>query len=175
MDAHSATFTMAVVNDAGKVKRCLSRAMSEANLIEAVSGVVGPKQLTVEESGVAQWVKEVLEGYVERLIICDPRQNRWIAKAEFNDDRRSAEKLGHLLRMGQLKEVVHPDGDYADLRRRFYHYVDLTEQLVRYKNKLKGTYRQVAVPATGESVYRAQGRAAWLGRLDGHAALQRQA
>jgi len=175
LDAHSASFTMAVVDEAGKVTRCVNREMSAENLIEVVSAVRGPKELVVEESAVAQWVKETIEPYVERLIVCDPRHNRWISQADFNDDRTSAIKLAKLGRMGELKEVVHPDEDQAPLRREFYHYADLNKQIVRYKNKLKGTYRQVAVRAVGDGLYAEKSREEWLGRLAEWPALRRQA
>jgi transposase len=175
LDAHSASFTLAVVNEAGKVTRCLSRPTSAENLIAAVGQVPGPKELVVEESAVAQWVKDTLEPYVDKLVVCDPRRNRWIAKDDFNDDRTSAIKLAQLQRGGYLKEVAHLEGEPAQLRRAFCHYADLNEQLVRFKNKLKATYRQALVPALGEGIYTERRRTEWLARLEEAPALHRQA
>jgi len=175
LDAHSASFTLAVVNEAGKVTRCLSRPMSAEKLIEVVGEVRGPKELAVEESAVAQWVKETLEPYVDKLVVCDPRRNRWIAKEDFNDDRTSAIKLAQLLRGGYLKEVAHLQERPAQLRRAFYHYADLNEQVVRFKNKLKGTYRQALVRVDGEAIYSERRREEWLARLHDAPALRRQA
>jgi len=175
LDAHSASFTVAVVNDLGKVTRCLSRPTSAENLIHVVGEVPGPKELVVEESAVAQWVKDTLEPYVDKLVVCDPRRNRWIAKDDFNDDRTSAIKLAQLLRGGYLKEVAHPDDWQAQLRRVFCHYADLNEQLVRFKNKLKATYRQALVPANGAGIYSESRHAEWLARLKDAPALHRQA
>ena len=53
LDAHSATFTMAVVNEKGKLCWNLSRPTSEKYLIELVNKVEGPRQLVVEESHMA--------------------------------------------------------------------------------------------------------------------------
>ena len=175
LDAHSASFTMAVVNEAGKVTRCLSRPTSAENLIEVVGEVPGPKELVVEESAVAQWVKDTLEPYVDRLVVCDPRRNRWIAKDDFNDDRTSAIKLGQLLRGGYIKEVRHPDGRQAHLRRVFCHYADLNEQVVRFKNKLKATYRQAGIAVKGGGIYAQSRHGEWLNRLVDAPALRRQA
>jgi hypothetical protein len=102
LDVHSATFTMAVVNGKGKLCWNISRATSEKNLIEAVSKVEGPRQVVVEESHMAQWVKMTIEAYVDTLVVCDPRRNRWIAEADFSDDRTSAIKLAQLLRGGYI-------------------------------------------------------------------------
>ena len=175
LDAHSASFTMAVVNEAGKVTRCLSRPTSAENLIEVVGAVTGPKELVVEESAVAQWVKETLDPYVDKLVVCDPRHNRWIAKDDFADDRSSAIKLAQLLRGGYIKEIAHLSDQGAQLRRAFAHYADLNEQLVRFKNKLKGVYRQVGIAVSGDGIYEEAAHGKWLERLNEKPALQRQA
>jgi len=153
LDAHSASFTVAILNHKGKLKLCLRRRTSEENLIEVVSKVDGPKELVVEESHLAQWIKMALEPYVDKLIICDPRHNRWIAKEDFANDRTSAIKLAQLQRGGFIKEIYHPDDAGAQLRALFLHYYDLTHQLTRFKCKLKATFRQVGIRVVGQSIY----------------------
>jgi transposase len=175
LDVHSASFTLAVVNEAGKVTKCLNRPTSAENLIALVGAIPGPKELVVEESTITQWVKDALEPYVDRLIICDPRHNRWIAKDDFADDRTSAIKLAQLLRGGYLKEIAHPDAEGAQLRRSFLHYNDLNEQVVRFKNKLKATYRQAGVAVGGGRIYETDAHGKWLARLEDWPALKRQA
>ena len=177
LDAHSASFTVAVLNGAGKLSKCSPYATSQAALIDAVSSVRGPRMVVVEESPIAQWVKMSLEPYVDRLVICDPRQNRWIAKAEFSDDRTSAIKLAQLARGGYVKEIYHPDDAGAELRGLFVHYDDLNRQLCRFKNKLKATFRCVGVKATGGGIYECEepGRGEWLRRLSAHPHLRHQA
>jgi len=175
LDAHSASFMMAVLNKNGKVTQCVSRPTSAENLIELVSAVPGPKELIVEESELAQWVKETLTPYVDRLVVCDPRRNRWIAKEDFNDDRRSAIKLAELWRGGYIKEVHHLEDQQAVLRRDFLHYGDLNEQVCRFKNKLKAVYRQAGIAVSGEGVYEQEKRVEWMKRLKELPCLGRQA
>ena len=175
LDVHSATFTMAIVNKQGKLMRCLSRETSEENLIEEVGKVTGEKHLVVEESHLAQWVHATLKRYVDQLTVCDPKHNRWIAEDDFADDRTSAIKLAHLAQMGQLKAVFHPDGGMAELRSLFLHHYDLARQLTRFKNKVKATFRQVAVSTPGQTVYRPAGRSEWLEKLAAHPHLRGQA
>ncbi len=55
LDAHSASFTVAILNRHGKLSLCLRRPTSEEKLIEIVSTVKGPKRPVVEESHLAQW------------------------------------------------------------------------------------------------------------------------
>lgn len=177
LDAHSASFTVAVLNGAGKLSKCSPYATSQAALIEVVSSVRGPKMVVVEESPIAQWVKMSLEPYVDKLVICDPRRNRWIAKADFSNDRTSAIKLAHLARGGYIKEIYHPDDAGAELRGLFLHYYDLNQQLCRFKNKLKATFRCVGIKAAGRGIYECDQseRREWLRRLSAHPHLRHQA
>lgn len=165
LDAHSASFTLAVLNKHGKICSCLSRETSAENLIDVVSQVKGPKHLVVEESHLAQWVKSTLEPYVDKLIICDPKENRWIARADFTDDRQSAIKLAQLLIGGYIKEIYHPDDGGAKLRSLFIHYHSLNRQISRFKNKLKAFYRQVGIKASGTSIYNENNRDIWKEKL----------
>jgi transposase len=165
LDAHSATFTLEVMTATGKVARQVTRDTTKQNLIEVIQAVSGPKILIVEESHMAQWVKRTAEPYVDRLLICDPQRNDWIAKDQFNDDSSSAHKLCVLHQGGFLKEIAHPGDDGAELRRLFLHYYDLTQQLTCFKNKLKATFRQEAIPTSGAGIYDRETHLAWLARL----------
>ena len=177
LDAHSASFTVAILNHAGKLSQCLTRATSQKALIDVVTAVHGQRMVVVEESPIAQWVKMSLEPYVDKLLICDPRQNRWIAKDDFCDDQTSAIKLAQLAWGGYVKEIYHPDDAGAELRGLFLHYFDLNRQLCRFKNKLKATFRQVGVKPTGKRIYACDEheRQEWLGTLSHHPHLRHQA
>jgi transposase len=175
---HAASFTLEVMTPQGQVAQRIRRETSGRNLIEVIENVIGPKTLVVEESHLAQWVKRTVERYVDRVIVCDPQRNAWIAKDEFNDDESSAHKLARLHQGGFLKEIVHPDDEGAQLRGLFLHYYDLTQQLTRFKNKLKGTFRQEAIATRGRGIYEAEAHEQWLKKLRGqkhleHAARQR--
>lgn len=162
LDAHSATFSLAVLTPAGKLCSCLSNATSAQNLIDAVLKVKGPKALVVEESHMAAWVKRVLAPYVDKLVVCDPQRNAWIAKDEFNDDKSSAIKLAKLQLDGYIKEIIHPQEEGAKLRSFFLHYYDLNQQLTRFKNKLKAVFRSEAIATGGKKIYAGDGREKWL-------------
>ena len=175
LDAHSASFTLAVLTPLGKLSSCRSNTTSAQNLIDAVSTVRGPKVLVVEESHMAAWVKRTLAPYVDKLVICDPQRNAWIAKDEFNDDKSSALKLAKLQLDGYIKEIVHPEEEGAKLRSLFLHYYDLNQQLTRFKNKLKAVFRSEAIATGGKKIYAEEGRKHWLGLLQGQTHLQHTA
>jgi len=137
--------------------------------------VRGQKTLVLEESHMAQWVKGVLEPYVDKLVICDPVRNSWIAKDDFNNDKTSAIKLARLQLDGYIKPIHHPDIEGAQLRRLFVHYYDLNQQLTRFKNKLKAVFRSQAISTTGKSIYNEDAHDAWLKQLRGQSHLQHTA
>jgi len=175
LDAHSASFTLAVLTPLGKLSSCRSNTTSAQHLIEAVSAVSGPKVLVVEESHMAAWVKRTLEPYVDKLVVCDPQRNSWIAKDEFNDDKSSAIKLAKLQLDGYIKEIVHPEEEGAKLRSMFLHYYDLNQQLTRFKNKLKAVFRSEAIATGGKRIYAEDGREKWLNLLKEQTHLQHTA
>jgi len=165
LDAHSATFSMLILNGQGKVCQEVKRDTSAENLIEVVRAAPGPKVLVVEESHMAQWVKRTVERYVDKVVICDPKRNKWIAADEFNDDTRSARKLAELYRGNYIKEIRHPDDEGAKLRGLFLHYYDLNHQGTRFKNKLKAVFRQEAIKTAGKGIYKDEDHELWLGKL----------
>jgi transposase len=175
LDAHSASFTLAVLTPLGKLSSCLSNTTSAQNLIDAVTAVSGPKVLVVEESHLAQWVKRTLQPYVDKLVICDPQRNAWIAKDEFADDKSSALKLAKLQLDGYIKEIRHPEEAGAKLRSLFLHYYDLNQQLTRFKNKLKAVFRSEAIATGGKGIYKEDAHGAWLKKLKGQGHLQHTA
>jgi len=175
LDAHSASFTLAVLTPLGKLSSCRSNTTSAKNLIDAVSAVNGPKVLVVEESHMAAWVKRTLSPYVDKLVVCDPQRNAWIAKDEFNNDKSSAIKLAKLQLDGYIKEIIHPEEEGAKLRSLFLHYYDLNQQLTRFKNKLKAVFRSEAIATGGKKIYEEDGREKWLELLKEQSHLQHTA
>lgn len=165
LDAHAASFTLEIMMPNGQIAKSISRKTSAANLIDVVQSVPGPKTLVVEESHLAQWIKRTLEPYVDKLVICDPQRNAWIARDQFNDDQSSAHKLALLHRGGFLKEIRHPDEKGACLRGLFQHYYSLNQQITRFKNKLKAAFRQEAIPTAGGRIYAEEQHEKWLKQL----------
>ena len=50
LDVHSATFTIAILDESGKLQKCRKDGTSEENLISAVHGLTGAKLVILEES-----------------------------------------------------------------------------------------------------------------------------
>jgi|GEM_PF-3521710 len=86
-DVHKTSVFMVALNDRGKVTHCREYPTTEKNVIKLVTMVPGPRQVMFEEGGMAGWMKMVVEPYADKVVVCDPTQNRLISKADFNDDK----------------------------------------------------------------------------------------
>jgi transposase len=109
-------------------------------LIEFVDGCQGRTILTFEETTGAHWLYGKLLGHVDRLIVCDPTQNRLLCAGPKND-RIDAAKLCLLLRQGNLKEVYHSTSELYNLRLLVSAADDINRNCVAAKNRLKAQYR----------------------------------
>lgn len=138
---------------------------SERGIIEFVKSVRAPRQLIIEEGTLAGWIKDVMESRGERVVITDPKQNRWIGRAEDKSDRIDAEKLAHLHRGGYTKEITHLVGDRRRFRELVMYYHDTTKSITRVKNKLKAKFRQNGIQCSGEAVYNEGNFLEWIGKL----------
>jgi transposase len=100
------------------------------NLINQVTAIPGKvKKLTLEQSNMTFWASELLQEYVDELIVCDPRQNKLISHGENKNDGLDTLALCRLLRLGQLREVWRPK--QMGLRRVFFHQVKEYHRLVK--------------------------------------------
>jgi len=94
----------------------------------------GRKIMTFEESGTAHWLYLELIDCVDRILICDPFQNRLLCHGP-KTDKIDAEKLCILLRGGLLKEVYHSDSTLYELRSLVSAYEDVVRAGVRTLNQ----------------------------------------
>ncbi|MDJ0764308.1 MAG: transposase [Myxococcota bacterium] len=76
-------------------------------------------------------------------------------KGAKNDDIDAAE-ISDLLRVDRLKSVFHVDDVLMHLRVLISGYADITQELVRAKNRYKALYRQVAIPTNHKRFYESE-------------------
>lgn len=67
------------------------------------------KALTLEDGPLAFWTARVLDGIVNRTVVCDPRENYLISKEARKNDEADAKALPRVLRLGEVKEVFQPE------------------------------------------------------------------
>ena len=139
LDAHSSTSTFAVMDQEGQCVLRKTVDTSEKNLWNVIDSIQGERILTFEESTISQWLFISLREKVDRLLVCNPT---YVAKKSgAKTDFRDALHLANELRCGHLKEVYHDDSVWVQLRTSVSGYLDVVEEIVRFKNRLKAVFR----------------------------------
>lgn len=165
MDVHARNCVLGQMDENGNFKGTRSFSTSEVNIMNVLKAVKEKrKYLVLEESSLAYWVAQVAKPYVTEVICCDPKQNALIYKGPHKEDPIDTEKLCYLLRLGALKRVYQPETDErAIFKNTVQNYLDLRDQQVALKQKIKALYRHWGVTnVDGETIYGAKGRERYL-------------
>lgn len=151
LDAHSATCTFVVINEAGDITHRAIVKTSEGTLLGFLKALPGEKILTVEESHVSQWVYVLLNDKVDKLTVCNPV---YLGKKKGpKTDYRDALELAQALRGNFLKAVYHDESHWIQLRVLVSGYLDLVSEIVRTKNRLKAVFRSEIIDTDDSKFY----------------------
>ncbi|NOT79065.1 MAG: transposase [Bacteriovoracaceae bacterium] len=152
LDAHSSTSTFAVLNEIGECVLRKTVDTSEKNLWHVLESINGERILTLEESTISQWLYLILREKVDRLLVCNPT---FVArKPGGKTDFRDAIHLANELRCGHLREVFHDDSHWAQLRTSVSGYLDIVQEIVRFKNRLKSVFRANGLKTDENNFYK---------------------
>ncbi|OGP60303.1 MAG: hypothetical protein A2V67_06970 [Deltaproteobacteria bacterium RBG_13_61_14] len=162
IDAHSEHCSLKAVGRQGESLLAVEVATQERRLRAAVKGLPRPVWAMVESSSLAPLLKEWLESVVDRLIVCETRENRWIARSEDKSDPADADRLARLLRMGEFRPVHVPGRAGLERRELVRLYQKSVRDVTRLKNRLKAKYREHGVAVKGDKVYTVRHRASYL-------------
>lgn len=168
LDVHSKTCTMSWMNEGGNLQGSSTFETSEEQLISHVKNIdAKTKLLTLEESTLAYWTARTLTGQVDRILVCDPRENFLISRSVRKGDQPDAQALARLLRMDELKGVYQPHNDRRALyKQACSHYMDLRDQQRRCKQKIKSRLRRWGLfHIPGSRLYSKKGREVYLEKL----------
>jgi transposase len=168
MDVHAGTTVLGAMNSLGEFLGSQRFTTSEKDIAKALERFPAVKKcLALEESTLAHWAAQVARPYVSEVLICDPRHNALIYGGGLKRDPVDTEKLCRLLRLGELKQVYHAEEDHrAIFKAAVQHYVDLRDQQVELKLKIKAMFRHWGVVhMPGEAVYDTEGRKEYLKQI----------
>jgi len=164
-DSHISTLDVKVVSEKGKDKKAQRVATSASNFLQFVKSVPRPRQVIIEEGPLAAWLLELCVHNGEKLVITDPKRNRWIGSSGKKEDALDAEKLAQLARGGYIKEIHHPLGARRRFRELMQAYHDSVKGVTRLKNKIKAKFLQNGIACPGETVYLPEHRPQWRQKL----------
>ena len=117
-----------------EVPRVFERPTDLKELKTYLGSLKGRMIITFEESGFAHWLYLELIDCADRILICDPFQNRLLFHGP-KTDKIDARKLCELLRAGLLKEVYHSDSALYELRLLVSAYEDVVRSGIRVLNQ----------------------------------------
>ena len=104
IDVHQATSVFAVINQQGKLQGEAIIDTQPEPIIDFLKGQRGTLWVTFEEGTYANWLYNVLQSQVAKVVVCDPRKNKLDAN---KTDKIDARRLAELLRLNALKPVYH--------------------------------------------------------------------
>lgn len=102
--------------------------------------------MVIEATGNAAAVAGLLEPFVDRVVIANPKQVRVIAHAKIKTDAIDAAVLAELYATGFLPEVWIPDAGTLAMRRQVARRTQLVRQRVRLKNMIQSNLHAHLVP-----------------------------
>lgn len=165
MDLHAKSCTLGQMDENGTFRGNIDFSTSENHIIHALQTIKAQKKyLTIEAGTLTYWAAQVAAPFVNKVIICDPRENALIYKSPYKKDKVDTLKLCRLLRLGELHHVYQPENDNrAIFKAAAQHYIDLRNQLIRLKQKIKAMYRHWGIiDIFTDTVYSESGRERYL-------------
>jgi transposase len=164
MDVHQASIVIVVLNGAGKEVEATVLKTGAAAVRSYLQRLKGRVLVAFEEGTQAQWLYDLVQPLVTEVIVCDPRQNRLLARGN-KSDRIDARKLAELLRNRSLKAVDHRDHGVRVLKELVRNYECLVQDTTRVMRRLKAMYRGRAIACQGHEIYRQDRKMKWLRKL----------
>lgn len=163
MDVHTATTTVAVLDERGQQIMDVTLKTEAATLVQFLRGLSGSLYVTLEEGTFAAWLADVLTPHVDRLVVANPRRNALLKQGN-KSDRIDARKLAQLLRAGLLSPVYHQLCAPA-LKELAQSYLTVVRDATRVMNRLKALYRARGLACAGTRVYSRAFRQQWFQQL----------
>lgn len=167
LDVHQATTVASVREESGRVIERAVLATEAAALLEFFAGMRGTIHVAFEEGTQAQWLHDLLEPRVDRVVVCDRRGQ---GQRGNKGDRVDADELSEQLRLGGLRAVYHGSPERAVLREVARNYRNVVDDRRRVMLRLKALFRARAIRTPGLGVYQPRERAQWLAKLENRGA-----
>lgn len=168
LDLHARTSTLGVMAEDGTYQGHQQFSTAESELVPRVSSIdASEKRLAVEASELSRWAARTLDPYVDRVLVCDARENFLISRDGRKNDVSDAYNLCRLLRLGELQEVYQSADDHrAVFKATAQHYLDCRDRQVALKQKIKAAFRRWGIlDLEGQEVYSKTGRSDYLEQI----------
>jgi transposase len=167
LDVHQASTVASVREEGGRVIARAVLPTEERAVREFFGGMRGAVQVALEEGTQAQWLHDLLEPLVDRVVVGDRRGER---RHGNKGDQVDADQLSEALRRGALRAVYHGSAPRAALKELARGYQNVVEDATRVMLRLKALFRARGIRTPGRRVYDVSARQEWLARREGSGA-----
>jgi transposase len=135
LDIHR-DFCEVAIAEAGTVRPAPRVRTDPETLALFAASLAADDQVTLEATGNALAIARIIEPYVRRVVLADPRAVRGSASSALKTDKVDARTLARLFAGGLLPEVWLPDERTRRLRRLVSRRAQLVRQRTRAKNQV---------------------------------------
>ena len=122
LDVDSANIVVGVYDEKGESVIQAHIRTIRKDIEQFFKGLSGRVHVTFEEGTQAAWLYDVIWPLVAKVTVCNPRRNKLLQSGS-KGDRIDVQKLGKLLRLGELEPVYHGEQTILGLK----HSIDLLE------------------------------------------------
>lgn len=159
MDIGSTVTCMAAIDAKGELIDSAQFDTNIKSMAEFIERQNAKVFIMFEEGELSGWVYRELLHHADKVVVCDPKRNAWVAKAGSKSDKIDALKLSELARLGSYAPVHHSeDEDMISFKLAVQHYEECTKRVTRIKNQVKGKLRRQGVIIKDKSAYRKKER-----------------
>ncbi len=163
LDVHQATIVATLRDATGSIRMRATVPTRPREILDLLRAAGARVHVIFEEGAQAQWMHDLLEPHVERVVVFNPRGREVRGN---KSDRIDADRLSELLRTGSPKTSYHGSRSMLTLKELVQNYNNIVEDSTRVMLRIKALFRARAIPTPGTSVYRASRRQEWLALLD---------
>ena len=132
LDVHSQSTALAIVSESGKRVGHRILPTRAPDLIEVIREIPKPRRLILEEGAQSEWLSQILEPFVDELVVTVPRPVTDRAKNDIEDAFARAEDLR---RNAIDKRIFKARPEFGGLRAALKLYDSMTRDVIRAKQR----------------------------------------
>lgn len=133
---------------------------SEQHIRNAFTGLGGETSVHLEAGELSAWAAGIIRPLVDKVVVSHPRTLAWIARDPLKTDKRDAQKLAELLRLGRVHEVyLEADNKRQTFKHLVVHYEMMSREQARQKSKIKARLRTLGIIRKDAGVFGDGGQA----------------
>jgi len=146
LDVHKDVVEYCILDTEGKKLDGGNFICEQSILVNFAKNVLSPKDHVVLETTTSTWtVVDILEPFVEKIVVGNPLKTKIIAEAKVKTDKVDAMILAQLLRCDFLSTVWIPDKQTRELRRICSFRKSLVQEATAAKNRIRGILNHLLI------------------------------